>query len=630
MTPAVGRSLRVALLQLRAFELADHEAAWAELLRRIDEAAEPPGGEPAPQLIVAPEASYPAYYLHSRADYDAARVLPDARVEAMLAKRARRHGVALTVGLVQRWPDQALGSEDPRNADLRNVAVLFAPSGQVVARTAKRFLWHFDHAWFGAGEGSPVVEVGPARCGLFICADGRLPEIPRALAVAGAELLIDPTAWVSSGRDPAALSNPQVDYVLATRAIENGCWIVAADKVGTEAGTIVYAGRSSVVDANGRWRVQAPSDEAGVVRYTIDLNDAPTEVAAPPVARRPELYAGAAIAGAASRAATLVREPLPADAAIVRVAAAALDASPSAVELMERVRALARSVATQDGQLLVLPDLATADAHALSQRELLPLLEAVSAESGLMLAVTLAERAPQAATSEGGAETQGSYKTLYLLDGGALLGAYRQTHLDAAERRRVLAEGRASAGDRDTPRRDRPARRARRARAGARAWPETGRSGAPRVVRQPPPRRGRGRSARDRAHPRRGAAPLRSRLGGRGSRRRRVHRRAFGRHRVRVAVRRGDGRGGGRASRVRALAPHGAGHRPDPGASPGGVPGAVRRAGRGALGRALAPDLAALRTVRADQRVDLGGGLAARIAHAHHAHVLLTEQQPAA
>ena len=192
MTPAVGRSLRVALLQLRAFELADHEAAWAELLRRIDEAAEPPGGEPAPQLIVAPEASYPAYYLHSRADYDAARVLPDARVEAMLAERARRHGVALTVGLVQRWPDQALGSEDPRNADLRNVAVLFAPSGQVVARTAKRFLWHFDHAWFGAGEGSPVVEVGPARCGLFICADGRLPEIPRALAVAGAELLIEP------------------------------------------------------------------------------------------------------------------------------------------------------------------------------------------------------------------------------------------------------------------------------------------------------------------------------------------------------------------------------------------------------------------------------------------------------
>ena len=447
MTSGGGRSLRVALLQLRAFELADHEAAWAELLRRIDEAAEPLGGAPAPQLIVAPEASYPAYYLHSRADYEATRVLPDARVEAMLAERARRHGVALAVGLVQRGPDEALPNEDPRSKDLRNVAVLFAPSGQVVARTAKRFLWHFDRVWFGAGQGSPVVEVGPARCGLFICADGRLPEIPRALAVAGAELLIDPTAWVSGGRDPAALSNPQVDYMLAARAIENGCWIVAADKVGSEAGTIVYAGRSGVVDPRGRWRAQAPSDEPGIVRYTIELDAAPNELTAPPVARRPELYAGAAVAGAASRAATLAREPLPAEAAIVRVAAAALDASPSAVELMERVRALARSVATQDGQLLVLSDLAAADAHALSQRELLPLLEAVSAESGLMLAVTLAERAPQAATSEGGAgaptaqQTQASYKTLYLLDGGALLGAYRQTHLDAAERAAGYAPG---------------------------------------------------------------------------------------------------------------------------------------------------------------------------------------------
>ena len=440
MTPRGDRSLRVALLQLRAFELADHEAAWASLLRRIDEAAEPPGGTPAPQLIVAPEASYPAYYLHSRADYDAANVLPDARVEATLAERARRHGVALAVGLVQHARE-----EGPGRRGLRNVAVLIAPSGEVVARTAKRFLWHFDSSWFAPGDDSPVVEVGAARCGIFVCADGRLPEIPRALAVAGAELLIDPTAWVSSGRDAAALSNPQVDYMLAARAIENGCWIVAADKVGTEAGTIVYAGRSGVVDPSGRWRAQAPSDEAGIVRYTIDLDEAPRELpgggAAPPVDRRPELYGGAAIAGTASRAAALAREALAAEAAIVRVAAAALDASPSAVELMERVRALARSVATQAGQLLVLPDLAAADAHALSQRELLPLLEAVSAESGLMLAVTLAERAPQAAATEARPEPQASYKTLYLLDGGALLGAYRQTHLDAAERAAGYAPG---------------------------------------------------------------------------------------------------------------------------------------------------------------------------------------------
>ncbi|MXZ62167.1 MAG: hypothetical protein F4Y98_00765, partial [Chloroflexi bacterium] len=357
------RVLDVALLQLRAFGLAEHEAAWAELLRRIDEAAAPPDS-PAPDLIVAPEASYPAYYLHSRAAYEAAGVLADAEVEATLAERAARHGTTLVVGLVQRTP----------RGTLRNNAVCFGPSGEVLSRTPKRFLWHFDSEWFEAAWSDPagMVEVGGARAGVFVCADGRLPEIPRALAAAGAELLIDPTAWVSSGRAPTALSNPQVDYMLAARAIENGAWVVAADKVGVEADTVVYAGRSGVVDPAGRWRAQAPSDEPGIIRASIDLDEAHGA----PVPQRPELYGGVAVAGEDSPAARATAEPIVVGDAEVRVAAAALGTRPSAVDLMEQVRALATTLATQGAELLVLPDLAGADPHALSQAELLPQLEA--------------------------------------------------------------------------------------------------------------------------------------------------------------------------------------------------------------------------------------------------------------
>lgn len=412
------RVLDVALLQLRAFGLADHEAAWAELLRRIDEAAAPPDGPP-PALIVAPEASYPAYYLHSRAAYKAAGVLADAEVEATLAERAARHGATIVAGLVQRAPGGAL----------RNHAVCFGPAGEVLGRTPKRFLWHFDSEWFeaassGPAEGASLVEVGGARAGVFVCADGRLPEIPRALAAVGAELLIDPTAWVSSGRDPAALSNPQVDYMLAARAIENGAWVVAADKVGVEADTVVYAGRSGVVDPTGRWRAQAPSDEPGIIRASIDLD----ETRGAPVARRPELYGGAAIAGEDSPAARATAEPVVVGDAEVRIAAAALAAQPSAVDLMEQVRAMAATLATQGAELLVLPDLAGADPHALSQAELLPQLEALSAETGLMIAVTLAER-----PARGDGEAERAHKSMLLLDGGALVCAYRQAHLDAGE-----------------------------------------------------------------------------------------------------------------------------------------------------------------------------------------------------
>ncbi len=414
------RTLRLALLQLPAFELADHEAAWAELLRRIDEAVAGSSAG-APDLIVLPEASYPAYYLHSREAYDAAGVLADEEVERAIGERAARHGCAIAVGLVQRGGDAA-----PDDGRLVNTAVLFGRDGRVAARQPKRFLWHFDRHWFAPGEaGAPIAleaagsgGSGAAEVGLFICSDGRMPEITRELALGGADLLVDCTAWVSSGRDPAALSNPQVDYMLAARAIENGAWIAAADKVGVEAGSIVYAGRSGVVDPLGRWRVQAPSDRPGVVHTVIDLDEA----TGPPVAPRIELYGAAAIPGD-----SLTEDEADAgpggDEEIVRVAAAAVEVSPSAVALMERVRDLVTTLATQGADLVVLPDLARADAHALGEGELLPLLRALSADAGLMLAVGLAERAGEA-----------TYKRLSLLDRGELLASCRQAHLDDAER----------------------------------------------------------------------------------------------------------------------------------------------------------------------------------------------------
>ncbi len=412
-----GRTLRLALLQLPAFELADHEAAWEELLRRIDEAAAGSSGG-APDLIVLPEASYPAYFLHSREAYEAANVYTDEEVEDVLGEHAARHGCAIAVGLVQRGGDDAGG-----DGLLRNVAVLFGRDGRVAARQPKRFLWHFDRHWFAPGEaGVPIaLEAAGAgtaeavgQAGLFICSDGRLPEITRELALGGAELLLDCTAWVSSGRDPAALSNPQVDYMLAARAIENGAWIAAADKVGVEADSIVYAGRSGVVDPSGRWRAQAPSDSPGIVHAVIDLDEA----SGPPVAPRIELYGAAAVSGD-----SLTEPAAPAVAQVVRVAAAAIEVSPSAVALMERLRALVTTLATQGAELVVLPDLARTDAHALDEGELLPLLRTLSADARVMLAVGLAER--------DGAAT---YKRLSLLDGGEVIACCRQAHLDEAER----------------------------------------------------------------------------------------------------------------------------------------------------------------------------------------------------
>jgi predicted amidohydrolase len=410
------RLLRVALIQLEARDLAEHKRVWDELLRAIDDAA-----SHEPQLIVLPEASYPAYFLQSLEAYEAADVRPDQEVLDTLGARAAQHRVHLAAGLVLHSPTGAL----------QNVCVLFDPTGREVGRYAKSFLWHFDRTWFEAGDHFPVFElqipeVGEVRAGVLICSDSRLEEIPRAYAVEGARLIIDPTAWVSAGRDLTRLSNPQIEFLMPTRAIENGVWVICADKTGTEAHSIVYAGQSGVIDPTGVWAVRAPSNGSGVVVHDIDLDAAH----GPPIERQPQLYRDLATPIEDSEAARLAREPLIAEDAAARVGGAALNALPSAVELIVSARQLVRAASAQDAALVVLPDLAGSDPRAVTERECLPLLEALAAQCSTMIAAVLAERT--------GSNT---YKTQYLISPSGVIAAHRQTHLSERERQAGFSLG---------------------------------------------------------------------------------------------------------------------------------------------------------------------------------------------
>jgi len=148
---------------------------------------------------------------------------------------------------------------------------LLSPTGEVVARGYKHFLWHFDCRWFAPGSTPALASTPWGKVGMFVCADGRLPEIPRLLALRGARLQLDLTGWVSSGRDPARLSNPQAEYMLRVRALENRCYIAAANKVGMEAGRVVYCGRSQVVSPDGEILARAGSTSPEVIWADLPL-----------------------------------------------------------------------------------------------------------------------------------------------------------------------------------------------------------------------------------------------------------------------------------------------------------------------------------------------------------------------
>ena len=80
------------------------------------------------------------------------------------------------------------------------------------------------------------------KIGMMICYDLRFPEMSRALALAGSEVLIAPSAWVKG-----PMKEEHWITINKTRALEDGCDVVAPDQVGN-----IYCGRSLVVDPYGK------------------------------------------------------------------------------------------------------------------------------------------------------------------------------------------------------------------------------------------------------------------------------------------------------------------------------------------------------------------------------------------
>lgn len=374
-------SVRIAILQAPAPDFARAEAAWQELLARVDDAA-----EDEPDLVVLPEASYPAWFLGAAAG--APPVIPDAQLIAGLAERAQRHAVHIAAGLVLGRPGQ------PQNA-----AVLISPDGIEIARTAE-----FQPApWFHGGQGPAVTTLQGSPVALFAGLDHLDPRWVEAVAGAQAQLIIATGAargWTHGG----GLAGDPADAILAARAAETGAWVAASGRTGVEADAVGYAGGAGVISPRTGWAVRAPADRPGIVLHEVDLTPPQPGVALLPTGGN----AGPTASGTAGT---------------TRTAALALDPSPSVVELMESVRAAVRAAAALGAQLVVLPDLTGADPRAVTRSEILPVIEEVSGETGTAVVASAAERA------EGQV-----YRSVAVVESGRLLAHHRQAALSEVDR----------------------------------------------------------------------------------------------------------------------------------------------------------------------------------------------------
>ncbi|MDQ2865678.1 MAG: carbon-nitrogen hydrolase family protein [Candidatus Eremiobacteraeota bacterium] len=268
------RTLRIAALQLRAH---DRDALPDRLNGILDLASR---AAASCDLLVLPEATFPAYVIGGD-EFDDAQVQPG--IDALRAI-ASRNECTIVTGAVQK-----------RNGALYNCAVAIDPDGSVAGTAEKTFLWHFDRKWFAAGAELAPVHTAAGSLGLLICADGRMPGVARALVDRGADVLVMPTAWVTSGRDPTALENVQADLLARVRAFENNVALVAANKCGTERGMVAYCGKSQIIDRDGTVAATGDARSEGAIFARLAIEKPrPYRSASPAIAttaERPPLRA---------------------------------------------------------------------------------------------------------------------------------------------------------------------------------------------------------------------------------------------------------------------------------------------------------------------------------------------------
>ena len=237
-------------------------------------------------LVIFPECAVNGYCFDSRAAAAAvAEPLAGSSVE-MFTSLCREQGGLAVFGMLELAGTQ-----------LFNAAVLVGAEGLLASYRkvhlpylgVDRFV-DFGDAAFAVHE---MTHAGQSlRLGLNICYDSGFPESSRVLALAGADLVVLPTNW-PNGAELLA------EHAIPTRAMENGIFYAAVNRVGIENG-FTFIGRSRICDTAGRTLAVGSATEEMLLYADIDPAAARTKtvVRVPGkhlidrmADRRPEFYA---------------------------------------------------------------------------------------------------------------------------------------------------------------------------------------------------------------------------------------------------------------------------------------------------------------------------------------------------
>ncbi len=241
--------MKIAGLQMRTV-LGDVAANLDKIERSAKQAA-----SCGAQLLVVPELALCGYGAGKLLKATAEPATgPGARA---LADIARRAGIAIVAGF----------AEDAGTSCF-NSAFYTGKDGETALYRKTNLFAAYERTWFASAEPSCVmVDLAGLKVGFLICYDVEFPENVRRLALAGADLIVVPTALPQG---PSA--DFILDHMIKVRAFENQLHIAYINNAGVS-GDYTFAGRSQIAAPDGSVLAQANAEDEMLIYADVSRQD---------------------------------------------------------------------------------------------------------------------------------------------------------------------------------------------------------------------------------------------------------------------------------------------------------------------------------------------------------------------
>ena len=196
--------------------------------------------------------------------YDATEAIPDGPTTKLMQEMAKKHAMVIVVPLY----------EVDGTGVYYNTAAVIDADGTYLGKYRKNHIPHtapgfWEKFYFKPGNlGYPVFKTKYATIGVYICYDRHFPEGARALGLAGAEIVFNPSATV------AGLSEYLWKLEQPAHAVANAYFVGAINRVGVEAPWNIgeFYGQSYFCDPRGQFVAQASRDKTELITAELDLD----------------------------------------------------------------------------------------------------------------------------------------------------------------------------------------------------------------------------------------------------------------------------------------------------------------------------------------------------------------------